>query len=132
MPFEDSQKRIEAKKKLLQDFTELITPVRRTLLESRAQERTRYVTVVLEDLYQAHNLSAILRTCDCFGIQDIHIIEGRHPLRLSKGIVKGAEQWLTLKRERVQSSSSIVSYIERLRVEGYSIVATTPRIITSI
>ena len=84
------------------------------------------MTVVLEDLYQAHNLSAIVRTSDCFGIQDVHIIEERHMFSLSKGIVKGAEQWLTLERHRVQQSGDIAQSFAQLRSAGYSIVATTP------
>ncbi len=126
MENDDTTSRQSTKERLLQEYKQLITPERRVLLESRIQERTRYITVVLEDLYQAHNLSAIVRTCDCFGIQDVHIIEERHQFSLSKGIVKGAEQWLSLKRYRVRQSQDIGENFAQLRNNGYTIVATTP------
>lgn len=122
----DSVMLCKAKERLFSEYAALITPERRSLLESRALERTRYVTVVLEDLYQAHNMSAIVRSCDCFGIQDVHIVEEQHRFSLSKGIVKGAEQWLSLKRHRIQQSSDIAQTFSELRKAGYAIVATTP------
>ncbi len=61
--------------KALLDFLEkMVNENRLELLDKIMQGRTRYVTVVLEDLFQPHNASAVLRTCDCFGIQDIHIV----------------------------------------------------------
>ncbi len=126
MSTDDTTSRFLAKEKLFDEYAQLLTPERRVLLESRARERTRYVTVVLEDLYQAHNLSAIVRTADCFGIQDVHIIEERHKFSLSKGIVKGAEQWMTLERHRVLQRGDIAQSFALLRSAGYSIVATTP------
>lgn len=126
MSHEDTARRLLAKEKLFQEYAQLLTQERQALLESRAQERTRYITVILEDLYQAHNLSAIVRTADCFGIQDVHIVEERHTFSLSKGIVKGAEQWLSLTRNRVHQASDIGEKFSQLRAAGYKIVATSP------
>jgi tRNA (guanosine-2'-O-)-methyltransferase len=126
MSHEDMASRLLAKEKLFEEYAQLLTPERKALLESRAQERTRYITVVLEDLYQAHNLSAIVRTADCFGIQEVHIVEGRHTFGLSKGIVKGAEQWVSLTRNRLHHASDIGAKFSQLRNAGYKIVATSP------
>ena len=46
--------------------------------------RTRYLTVALEDVYQLHNTSAVIRSCDVFGIQEAHLIQGRFGNRLDK------------------------------------------------
>ena len=45
------------------------------LFNEKIKERTDYVTLVLEDIFHAQNTSAAIRTCDCFAIQNIHVIE---------------------------------------------------------
>jgi len=114
------------KVQLYKEYAQLITPERRALIESRARERTRYITVILEDLYQAHNMRAIIRSCDCFGIQDVHVVEQQHRYSLSKGIVKGAEQWLSIRRRQLREAHENAHLFAELRNAGYTIVATTP------
>ena len=87
--------------------------------------RTRYITVVLEDIYQPHNASAVLRTCDCFGIQDVHIIENRNSYEINPDVELGAAQWLTLHRYN-QGADNTGDAIGKLKADGYRIVATTP------
>lgn len=84
--------------------------------------RTRYLTVALEDVYQLHNASAVIRSCDVFGIQEAHLIEGRYGNRLDKNIAMGAQQWVDIHRYETTSQC-----MEALRSRGYRIVATTPR-----
>ena len=64
--------------KLIQYLSTFITQERLDLFIKNLNYRTRYLTVVLEDIFQPQNASAVLRTCDCFGIQDIHIIENKN------------------------------------------------------
>jgi len=87
--------------------------------------RTRYITVVLEDIYQSQNASAVLRTCDCLGVQDIHIIEDKHSFTINPQVVLGSSKWLTLQKYYGEPNNSITA-IEKLKAEGYRIVATTP------
>jgi len=87
--------------------------------------RTRHLTVVLEDIYQPHNASAVLRSCDCFGIQDIHIIENRNKYNVNPKIVVGSNKWLDLKYHNEQKENT-VACIKDLKAKGYTIVATTP------
>ncbi|MFZ9004460.1 MAG: TrmH family RNA methyltransferase [Robiginitalea sp.] len=84
--------------------------------------RTRYLTVALEDVYQLHNASAVIRSCDVFGIQAAHLIEGRFGNRLDKNIAMGAQRWVDIHRH-----ASSGACIEDLRRKGYRIIATTPR-----
>jgi len=107
----------------LRDF---ITEERWVTLNKVLQERTRYFTVVLEDIYQSHNASAVLRSCDCFGIQDVHIIENDHNFNLSKGVTIGADRWLTLQKYRSEGSDNTLDCFSDLREKGYRIIATTP------
>nr|WP_292960564.1 RNA methyltransferase [Muricauda sp. UBA7809] len=85
------------------------------------QNRTRYITVAVEDVYQLHNTSAIIRSCDVFGVQELHVVEDRFGKRLDKNIAMGAEQWVDV--HRYQTTSDCIS---KLRGDGYRIIATTP------
>ncbi len=85
------------------------------------QARTRHLTIVLEDIFQPHNASAVLRTCDCFGIQDVHIIEQKNRYQVNPDIALGSSKWLTL-----HTYSDTKSTFDALKSKGYRIVATTP------
>lgn len=67
------------------------------------QQRTKYITVAVQDVYQLLNTSAILRSCDVFGLQDLHVIENRFGKRLDKNIAMGAEQWVDVHRYQTSS-----------------------------
>jgi len=111
------------------DFTEFlsqfVTEHKRQVFERVLQQRTRYLTVVLEDIFQPHNASACLRSCDAFGIQNVHIVEDRHAYRLNSDVELGSAQWLTLKRYAHRPDNTR-HCIESLRKAGYAIVATSP------
>ena len=102
-----------------------ITEKRLALFKQVLSERTRYLTVLLEDIYQAQNASAVLRTCDCNGIQDVHIVEERNPYEIDREVALGADQWLTL-HYHSREKDSLNRVVQSLRKEGYRIVATTP------
>jgi len=87
--------------------------------------RTRYITVVLEDIFQSQNASAVLRTSDCLGIQDVHIIENKNAFNVNPKVVLGSSKWLTLKKYNGSTNNSEKA-ISNLRKEGYRIVATSP------
>ncbi|GIV26730.1 MAG: tRNA (guanosine(18)-2'-O)-methyltransferase [Bacteroidia bacterium] len=88
--------------------------------------RTRYITIVLEDVFQGHNAAAVLRSCDCFGIQDIHLIENRNEFKPNEEISLGASQWLSLYKYNKKDSNNTEICYETLREKGYKIVATSP------
>lgn len=88
--------------------------------------RTRYITVALENIFQPHNASAVLRSMECFGVQDVHIIENEYEYRINPDVALGASKWLTFYRYN-QARHNTRQAIEQLRKAGYRIVATTPR-----
>lgn len=98
---------------------------RNELMDRVLNDRTRYITVALENIYQPHNASAVLRSCDCFGIQDVHIIENAYQYELNPHVSLGAAQWLNLHRYNTLENNT-PECIENLKKEGYRIVATTP------
>lgn len=114
-------------KKLLNYLSGYLTPQRIKLFDKNLEMRTRHITVVLEDIYQSQNASAVLRTCDCFGIQDVHIIENRNDFMVNKEIAMGSSKWLTLHKYNNPQDNSIKT-IKTLKSKGYRIVATTPHL----
>ena len=110
---------------LLKYLSPHITPERLNLFNRVIEHRTKYITVVLEDIYQSQNASAVLRSCDCFGIQDVHIIENRNEFQLDTEVSLGSSKWLTLHKYNQEENNSLAT-IQKLKKEGYKIVATTP------
>lgn len=106
---------------LLEHLEGLITEKRKERFLKILSERTRFLTVALEDVYQMHNASAVIRSCDVFGLQEAHLIEGRFGKRLDKNIAMGAQQWVDIHRHK--NSNACVS---ELRGRGYQILATVP------
>lgn len=110
---------------LIDFLSQFTTPRRFQLFKDVAANRTRYIAPVLEDIYQPHNASAVLRTCDCLGIQDIHIIEERNRYTINPDVELGSAQWLNLIRYNKPDGNTVAA-IESLKANGYRIIATTP------
>lgn len=98
-----------------------VTQERRNKFVDILNNRTKHFTVVLEDVYQMHNTSAVIRSCDVFGVQQVHAIEVQHKNTLDKEIAMGAQKWVDLKFH-----ASPESCIQHLRSDGYQIIATSP------
>ena len=113
------------KSALLEHLLSFITEERKTRFYELIAQRTRHLTIVLEDIYQPHNASAVLRSCDCFGIQDVHIIENKNKYEVNPDVALGSAKWLTLYKYN-RSQSNTASCISALKQKGYRIVATTP------
>lgn len=112
---------IQQKRALVEHLLSQLTPHKQARLKEVVAQRTHHTVVLLEDLFQAHNASAVLRSCDLFGIQEVHAVEERHKFVVHNGVAKGASQWLD-----VVHQTDIVASIKGLKERGYKIVATTP------
>src|SRR5690554_5864210 len=110
-------------KNYLSYLYKFITPNRREGFERVLANRTRHITIAIEDVYQLHNTSAVMRSCEVFGIQNLHVIEERFGKDIDKEIAMGAEKWVDI--HRYNDHQSCINY---LKSEGYQIVATTPHI----
>lgn len=117
---------LEEKRALVTDLSQFVTEARWRRMQSVSQQRTRHISIVLEDIYQPHNASAVLRSCDCLGVQDIYLIENRNTFSPNKGVSLGAERWLTLYHYNKTDANNTEWCLEQLRGRGYKIVATTP------
>lgn len=110
---------------LVEFLQQFVSEPRQARLTEVLENRTRHVTVVLEDLFQTQNISAVLRTCDCYGIQDVHVIQNRNEFEIHKDISMGADKWLTI-QEYPHSDHNVKDCIDRLHEQGYWVAATLP------
>jgi len=110
---------------LLKHLESIITENRKLTFEKVLSKRTSHLTVVLEDIYKKHNTSAVVRSCDIFGIQDIHIIENKYNSYVSNQVAKGAQKWIDFHEYNTEEYNTDTC-IKTLREKDYQIVATTP------
>ena len=110
---------------ILKEFYKIITPNKVEMFDRIAADRTNYLTIVLENVYQEHNASAVIRTCDCFGIQTLNVIEKNNQYALKRDIALGAGRWVDLRNFNTGNGPSL-DCIKSLREKGYQIVATSP------
>ncbi|MEG0807209.1 MAG: RNA methyltransferase [Alistipes sp.] len=102
-------------------LAEFVTPERYDTLQKVASHRTRYLTVLAENMFHGQNAAALIRHCEAFGVQRMHTVETLCPFRPNPDIVLGTDQWVDLESHR-----STTDALAALRREGYRIVATTP------
>lgn len=104
-----------------------ITDHKKDLMEEVLAQRTNFITVALEDIYQPHNASAVIRTADCFGIQNVHIIEGRNTYEVNPQVVRGSEKWVDINKYSGPGNNTLKCFAE-LKARGYKLVGTTPHV----
>jgi tRNA (guanosine-2'-O-)-methyltransferase len=107
--------------KLLQHLEGYLTERRVEKFAKVLSQRTKHFTVATEDVYQLHNTSAVMRSCDVFGIQELHIIEEQNSKDIDREIAMGAQKWVDLNRYH-----SVKEALKDIKNKGYQIVATTP------
>lgn len=109
--------------KLLEYLETFLTENRKERFNKVLPQRTKHFTVATEDVYQLHNTSAVMRTCDVFGIQELNIVEEVNSKNIDSEIAMGAQKWVDLNRYH-----SVNNCIAHLKSQDYQIVATTPHI----
>jgi len=109
---------------LLEQLYDIITPNKVELFDRLAPLKTEYLTVVLENIFQEHNASAVLRTCESFGIQSLHVIEQQREYKVQRDIARGAGRWVDM--HHYNDENATVTCIKALKEKGYRILATTP------
>lgn len=112
-------------KKIIEYLSSYVTDARKDRLQQVLKNRTRHITVVLEDLFQTQNISAVMRSCECYGIQDVHIVEHQNEFEIHKDISMGADKWLTL-HHYPHAEHNMKQCIDDLHNKGYVVVATLP------
>ncbi len=111
---------------LLKFLTPYVSDNRKKTIDQNLESRTNYLTLVLEDIYNPHNANAVVRSCECFGIQQMHVIEERNEYQLSPNVLQGSSKWIDLTRYNDPGSKNISVCFKGLKERGYRIVATKP------
>ncbi len=110
---------------LIEYLSQFVLENRNELFNEKVKQRTNHVTLVLEDIYQAQNTSAAIRTSDCFGIQNVHVIENTNEFNVYKDITLGSSNWLTINKYNEEENNTKACF-DKLKKDGYKIVATSP------
>jgi tRNA (guanosine-2'-O-)-methyltransferase len=111
----------EAVRAAIQAYGARLTEARRALLRNVVAERTRHFAMVLEDLKDPHNISAVIRTSEVFGLQDVHVINEVNPYRVTRSVLKGSYKWLD-----IHCHARRAGCFDALKAKGYRIaVAST-------
>ena len=110
-------------KELLRYLETYLTPNRLERFNTVLEQRTRHFTVATEDMYHLHNTSAVMRSCDVFGIQELSIIEEQNVKKIDREIALGAQKWVDLNR-----FNTATDCMDQMRAQGYQIIATTPHV----
>ncbi len=111
---------------LTQHFSQFVSEHKKEFIDRVLLHRTRYVTIVLEDIYQSHNASAVMRTCECLGLQDVHVIETSSQWMTNKKVLKGSDKWLNVIRYRKKNTNNTKDCFDQLQEQGYRIAVTDP------
>lgn len=111
----------DEKARLYDTASQYFSDNKRDLFDRLAPLRTRHISVVLENIYQSHNAAAVLRSCDCFGVQDVHVVEESNPFNPAGDVAVGSSKWVDYYKHR-----SIADAYRHLHAHGYRIVATLP------
>ncbi len=83
--------------------------------------RTHWLRIGLVDLYQQHNASAVLRTCDAMGVQHVHIVETYNEFETNPDVALGSQQWLSLHQHN--GPNALHECISGLKAEGIRVAA---------
>ncbi len=111
--------------KVYSELVQLVSSHKHELFDEIAAQRTDYINVVIENLYKEHNASAVLRTCDCYGIKKLHVIENENQYKVNRDIALGAGKWVDVETHTLGNPPAI-ECIKTLKKRGYKIIATTP------
>ncbi|KAA3618097.1 MAG: TrmH family RNA methyltransferase [Calditrichaeota bacterium] len=113
------------KQELMTYLSQYVTQHKLHRIDAVLKNRTRHIAIVLEDLYQTHNASAVIRSCECFGIQDLYAIENKNVFRTHKAIASGSGKWVDVHRFTGSGEENSAACIATLKQKNYQIVVTT-------
>jgi tRNA (guanosine-2'-O-)-methyltransferase len=125
-PSEIISKMTDQESALLRHLEQFVSEHKKQFIDHVLSHRTRHVTVVLEDIYQSQNASAVVRTCECMGLQDIHIVENTAKYDVNVRVLKGSNKWIDMHRYRNKGENNTARCMQTLRENGYRILVADP------
>lgn len=113
-------------RQVLHHLSQFVSDHKKQFVDQVLDNRTRHITVVLEDIYQSQNASAVVRTCECMGLQDIHIVEMYSKYEINRRVLKGANKWMDLHRYHARNTNNTEICLNQLKEKGYRIAVADP------
>lgn len=98
-----------------------VRPERVARIEQVLGARLGSVTVLMDAPHDPHNAGAVLRTCDAFGIPELHVIPRVETLLVGRSVTKGTERWVDLVEH-----ATVDLAVSALTARGFTLVATHP------
>ena len=111
---------------MLEHLAQFISDHKKNGVERVLDNRTRYITVVLEDIFQSQNASAVIRTCECMGLQEVHIVENITKYSINPRVLKGANKWMNIHKHASRNNDNTLTCISSLKEAGYTVFALDP------
>jgi len=111
---------------VLQHLSRFVSDHKKEFAEKVLNARTRHVTVVLENIYQSQNASAVIRTCECMGLQDVHVIEDKSKYSVNRRVLKGAHKWTDIIHHQSKQGDATQVCFDKLKASGYKILVADP------
>lgn len=111
---------------LTEHLANYITDHKKEFVNHVLDQRTRHVTIVLEEIFQSQNASAVIRTCECMGVQDVHIIENEIQYSINRRVLKGSYKWVDMYKYRTRDKTGTEQCFTELKRRGYKIMVTDP------
>ena len=112
---------VEQCRKQIEYLAEFMLPERLATLRRAIDSRTKYMTLLAENMFHPQNASALVRHCEAFGVQSMHTVQTLCKFNPNVDIVRGTDKWIDIYHHR-----STAEALAHLKSEGYRIVATTP------
>jgi tRNA (guanosine-2'-O-)-methyltransferase len=110
------------KEKLWEYLCSYLTENKKTKIEQISANRSNYLTIALEDINEPKDASAVIRTCECFGIQEINIIENQNRYKINPDVTMGSSKWTNINHFKKSEQNNSKICLQNLRVKGYKIV----------
>lgn len=114
----------EGKRDVVNFLKGYVTAHKQQLIEKVLDQRTRLITLVMEDIFKPHNASAVIRTAECLGVQDVHIIEKSNQYKPNPWVLRGAIKWMSIHHYASEERDSSEMCFNALKEQGYEVVAT--------
>lgn len=108
-------------KRQIEYLSQFILPERFETLSRTVSSRTKYMTLVAENMFHPQNASALVRHCEAFGVQTLHTVQTFCRFNPNVDIVRGTDKWIDMYHH-----SSTAEALQHLKGEGYRIIATSP------
>ncbi len=111
---------------IVQHLSQFISDHKLDFVDRVLNMRTRKITVVLEDIFQSQNASAVIRTCECLGIQDVHIVENTTKYTINPRVLKGSNKWIDIRHHGLKNENNTIALFTKLKEQGYKVVVADP------